>query len=59
MAHFNPKFTKKLFCIDVSRKHSNLKKKYLEILDNKYLFDFSSFELATRNFPLSVADGKT
>jgi hypothetical protein len=34
-------------------------KKYLEILDNKYLFDFSSFELATRNFRLSVADGKT
>jgi hypothetical protein len=34
-------------------------KKYLEILDHKYLFDFSSFELATRNFRLSVADGKT
>jgi RNAse (barnase) inhibitor barstar len=33
-------------------------KKYLEILDNKYLFDFSSFELATRNIRLSVADGK-
>jgi hypothetical protein len=34
-------------------------KKYLEILDHEYLFDFFKFELATISFQLSVADGKT
>ena len=53
------KIYQKLLFIDVSRKHSNLKKKYLEILDHEYLFDFFKFELATISFRLSVADGKT
>ena len=48
----------KLLFISVSRKHSNLKNIQKFWIANTYQ-TFSSFELATLNFRLSVADGKT